>query len=599
LRPHADTAVVKPPLQNAALGDLTLGTAALIGISALALPLLALPSDLPGGVAVARFGAVAVPVGFGLYRLTRERRDRFALLLVAAGALYSLTTLAESHQSVLYSLGRTSAWLMEPLIVYLVLSCPSGRLDTPVQRRLFTAVAALVGALYLPTALLAPFPEPSAWASCGQSCPSNAFLVGHGAEALVTDVLQPLREVLSVVLFGAVTLDVGRRTLAAGPILRRTLGPVAVVAALRTATLALYFVARGGPTGFDDAIGWLFVLSVPAVTVSFAVGLFAHRWFAMDAFAQLTRTLPSRPTAAQLRDALRGALGDPRLEILYCVPGGWIDESGWPTAAPRGGAGRAVTEVSAGGVPFAAILHHADLSQNPGLMQAMTVYVLKALDNQHLVDELRSSLDELAASRARLVTVADKERRKIERDLHDGAQQRLVALQIKLELLAERLASESPEGAASIRAIEDDVELTLDEVRRFGHGLYPPLLMDRGLPDALRALARTATVPTHVDVHLPHRCPLQVESAVYFACIEALQNVAKHASAKQAWISVHGNGDVRFEIRDDGVGFDPASVDGGVGTANIRDRIGAVGGTVEIASAPGRGTRVSGAIPAH
>jgi signal transduction histidine kinase len=174
-----------------------------------------------------------------------------------------------------------------------------------------------------------------------------------------------------------------------------------------------------------------------------------------------------------------------------------------------------------------------------------------------------------------------------------------VALQIKLELLAERLAPQSPEAAEGIRAIEGDVEITIDEVRRFGHGLYPPLLMDRGLPDALRAVARTAAVPTSVVARLPHRCPLDVESAVYFACIEALQNVAKHAHASRAWISVHGNGALHFEVRDDGAGFDPTRSHGGVGTSNIHDRIEAVGGAVEITSAPGRGTRVSGDIPAR
>jgi signal transduction histidine kinase len=224
--------------------------------------------------------------------------------------------------------------------------------------------------------------------------------------------------------------------------------------------------------------------------------------------------------------------------------------------------------------------------------------MVTALENRQLIGRLHTSLDELTQSRARLVSVADAERRKIERDLHDGAQQRLVALQIKLELLAERLDPEWPETAGQVRGLEDEIETTLDEVRAFGRGVYPPLLADRGLSDALHAVARTAVLPTTVDCQLPHRYPRGVESAVYFACVEALQNVAKHASgAAHATISVSGTGWLRFDVRDDGAGFDTAKTHDGTGLTNMRDRIGAVGGDVSITSRPGRGTRVTGIVP--
>ena len=196
------------------------------------------------------------------------------------------------------------------------------------------------------------------------------------------------------------------------------------------------------------------------------------------------------------------------------------------------------------------------------------------------------------------MTVADEERRRIERDLHDGAQQRLVALQIKLELLAERLDEDAPAHAARARQLEGEIAETLDEVRRFGSGVYPPLLADRGLRDALRAVARTSPIPTIVDAPLTSRYPREIESTVYFACLEALQNAMKHAEGVSAvHISVSVNGHLRFEVRDDGAGFDRSQVGEGRGLANIRDRMVALGGALQISSHEGRGTRVSGSIP--
>ncbi len=195
--------------------------------------------------------------------------------------------------------------------------------------------------------------------------------------------------------------------------------------------------------------------------------------------------------------------------------------------------------------------------------------------------------------------MADEQRRKIERDLHDGAQQRLVALQIKLALLADQLEDEESVAAADrVHSLEHEITETLDEVRGFGRGLYPPLLADRGLADALHAVARRAPLPTTIDVRLPHRYPREVESAVYFACLEALQNVSKHAEgATSVSIAISGNGRLRFDVRDNGHGFDPDAPSGGSGLTHMRDRVGAVGGEVAITSERGRGTTVTGIVP--
>jgi signal transduction histidine kinase len=222
-----------------------------------------------------------------------------------------------------------------------------------------------------------------------------------------------------------------------------------------------------------------------------------------------------------------------------------------------------------------------------------------AVENDRLVHDLSASRHELLDSRARLVTVADGERRRIERDLHDGAQQRLVAIQIRLALLREQLEQEAPARAVTVRRLEDDVETATEEVRALAHGIYPPLLSERGLTEALRAAARSAPLPT--TVHMDHvgRYSADVESTVYFACMEALQNAAKHAEgATRVTIAVADNGRLRFEVRDDGVGFATGGrAYDGDGLANLHDRLAAVGGELEVDSVPGDGTCVAGAIP--
>jgi signal transduction histidine kinase len=542
---------------------------------------------------------IALPIGLGLFRLSRRGTDRFAWLLVGTGLLWSLTTLSESSASVPYSIGRVAVWTVEPALVVLMLAFPFGRLETSHERRLAQAAIGLAATLYLPTALLTEFPEPSPWASCGTSCPANAFMLAD--EPWVGDLVRPLREVLAVVIYGAVAGLLVHRTRHAGSLMRRVLAPVAAVAAYRAAALLAYFVGRvaGADATFLDIVGWLYLLTLPIVAASFALGLLSQRLFVGDALERVAHELREHSDADGLRRALQAALADPSLRLVYWLRsdgGRWVDEAGWPAGAPERRPGRAVTEVRVDGRRLAAISH--DSALDPLVVQAAGAHALTTLENDRLISELQASLDELGRSRARIASVADRARREIERDLHDGAQQRLVALRIKLELVAEKLDEESPESATALRRLEAEVETTIDEVRSFARGIYPPVLAQRGLGEALRVAGRIAPIATQVDAEPIGRQRPEVEATVYFACLEALQNAAKHArGATGVEIRLVNNGGLRFEVQDDGEGFVVPAVTNGSGLTNMRDRVAAVGGDVEVRSSPGRGTTVTGFVP--
>jgi signal transduction histidine kinase len=214
--------------------------------------------------------------------------------------------------------------------------------------------------------------------------------------------------------------------------------------------------------------------------------------------------------------------------------------------------------------------------------------------------ELRRQAGELRASRARVVAAGDRERRRIERDLHDGAQQRLIALAVKTRL-ARELAASDPEGALAVLGeLGADVEQAIDELRALAHGIYPQDLVERGLRAALVTAARRTTPPARIDVATAARYPPEVEAAVYFCCLEALQNVAKHAGdGCRATITLREEeGALVFEVADDGAGFDPRS-QRGAGLAGMADRIGGIGGRLRVESTRGGGTRVVGTIPLY
>jgi signal transduction histidine kinase len=257
-----------------------------------------------------------------------------------------------------------------------------------------------------------------------------------------------------------------------------------------------------------------------------------------------------------------------------------------------------VAERSAEAEPFGEDEEHAlrDLARQVAL--ALRNVRLDS-ELQASLDELRRHADELRASRARVVAAADAERRRIERDLHDGAQQHLVGLAVNLRVAQELVDPDPVKAKAILDELRQSIQGAMQELRELSHGIYPPLLQDRGLTEALANAARRAAMPTRIEARALRRYDPGVEATVYFCCLEALQNATKYAGeGARAKVRIwEEEGGLLFEVADDGSGLDFARGGVGTGLTNMRDRLGAIGGSLRIESAPGRGTRVIGAIP--
>ncbi|MET0749429.1 MAG: sensor histidine kinase, partial [Solirubrobacterales bacterium] len=316
------------------------------------------------------------------------------------------------------------------------------------------------------------------------------------------------------------------------------------------------------------------------------------------AVSDLVSRLGEADRREALRDALAEGLGDPSLSLVYWVPaqGRYVDAAGHPVELPADGANSVCTYVEHEGRPVAVICHDASLADEPELVQAVAGAAGLALENERLNVELRARVEELRASRARIVQAADDERRRLERDLHDGAQQRLVALALNLRLAAAKLETDPEAAAALLSETATELGEATTELRELARGLHPAVLSDRGLRPALEALAGRAPLPVELEASQPERLPEAVESASYFVVAEALTNVARYAHASRAEVSVsRENGEVEVSIRDDGVGG--ADPEAGSGLRGLADRVAALDGRLEVVSPPGGGTTVRAVIP--
>ncbi len=563
----------------------------------------ALGGDMPSRISLAERHAlsVAAPIAVGIYAWREGTHARFGRLLVLAGAGWFLASLSASDIELLHSAGRVAGWLVEAGLIYLILAFPSGRLTTRIDRMIAAAAFGMIAVLYVPTALVVEaFPVPSPLTTCLEGCPANAFMLLGSEPAWVDSLVLPVRETLTVLLALAVVTRLAFRIRSATRLMRTTLMPVFVFAMLRTLALGVAIVLRRG--GADDAAAVasaLIGLGLPAMSVGFLIGLLRWRIHTADSLLGLTGGLRRQGGAERRRALIADTLSDPTVELAYWrSEGAWRDADGASVTLPPSGGERHATVISDDTGPVAAVIHDSALSEQSPFVETVGSYAFVWDDNRRLAAQVEESLAELRASRARILVAADDERRRIERDLHDGGQQRLVALRIRLELAEEAMATSPARAREILHRLGDDVDAALDELRALAAGVYPSLLEDRGLSAAIRAAALQSPVPARVSVDGNDRYRDDVETAAYFCCVEALQNVAKHApEATVVQIDVSRNGDLRFEVSDNGPGFAPQQHAPGRGLVNMRDRLAAVGGDLEVSSGPGEGTIVVGRVP--
>jgi signal transduction histidine kinase len=350
-----------------------------------------------------------------------------------------------------------------------------------------------------------------------------------------------------------------------------------------------------GPFELGPALGVvLWLLAVPAAIVAIAVTDELSRMLRAIARGLLATRIPA---GGPVREMLARSLGDRSLSIAYWLPDRrtFVDERGYRVPLPEPGSDRAWTAVEYDGQRVAAIIHDANLDASPDLVEAAASAASLALDNERLKADLRARVEELRASRVRIVEAADAARRRLERDLHDGAQQQLVALAVDLRILRRRVEGDS-DAAELIDQIDEKLGAALAELRELARGIHPAILTDRGLEAALDSLADRSPLTVRCEIDLDTRPPAPVEAAGYFVVAEALTNVLKYAQASGAVLRARRDGeDVVVELEDDGVGGAEGSW--GSGLRGLNDRVSALDGTLTVVSPPGRGTLVRARIP--
>jgi signal transduction histidine kinase len=409
----------------------------------------------------------------------------------------------------------------------------------------------------------------------------------------VADAIDKTQRSLLIGACAVTALVVAMRWRGASPPRRRALLPsvAGAICLLLFAALLLNDVVSGSRS---QALLWIAACSIVTVPAAFLFGLMRSR-LARGGLAQLLRDL-GRMRGSELQTALRRTLGDPGLVVAYRVPAhqAYEDADHVPLSLPAPGPDRNVVPIEHDGREIAALVYDAALDDDPELVEAVCAAAEIAIAQAHLLAESDARMAELRASRERIVAAGDTERRRLERNLHDGAQQRLVTVVMQLRLL-ERTMADDPVLAEQLTAARDELTRSLDELRELARGLHPAVL-EHGLAPALESLATRSAVATKVSYELPERLPEPAELAAYFVASEALANVAKYAGATRVDIRVRRVGRrASIEIADDGIGG--ADPDGGSGLRGLADRVEALDGHLRVASPPGVGTVIVAELP--
>jgi signal transduction histidine kinase len=537
-------------------------------------------------------------VALALYASASGSWTRPGRVLAPISMLWALCLLLASAHPVAFSLGWLLVGVTVSLVAYAMLTSAAAGPFLRSERLLLLVSSLLVAISWGYLALTSRQPMlVIPLSKCVPACPRNVFFAGSALDVPATIARETLRLAWLAAALG-VAVCIGRRYRAAGRAVRRRLSPILVLA-------IAYALAVGVSVGLMLAgwdihapLVWVSVTAATMLPLAMLAGLVWERLFMGEALEEFVNSLVD--TAPDDLPALMAhVMHDPSVQIGYAQPAanGYVDPSGASVELPRRDADQEVTPVERERLSEAVVIHRDAVPDEARFIRAAGAAALMSYENHRLEADLSASVVELAASRKRLVDAANVERQRIERDLHDGIQQRIVGARVRLELADEALDSNPARGRRMMAEIGCDLDDALEEVRSLAQGVYPALLETHGLIQALRSAARRSPGPVTVRGEVS-RYPPDTEAAVYFCCLETLQNVAKHAGrGATATLRLWEDGPtLHFQTEDTGVGFRPNGTRGH-GLVNMRDRLAAVGGTLTLSSRDGAGTVVRGSIP--
>lgn len=554
-------------------------------------------SHTPIGVYWFSFVGVAWAfVAAGLVVWSRRPDNRTGRLLTLTGFLFLVPTLVATRHPVPWTIGSTLATVQIPVLFYLVLSYPRGTLTTRVTKAIF----GYTGAVILILTFGAPwFFDPRDF-GCGD-CPEglNLLLIRRDPQIVIdhSKIAAPLVILDVLLIAGFAIVRFWRATRPAKRVLWPVYLPVVYFSITHAYAVAEFNYLHDALPDFAYAQAISQAIVLMLIPMGFLLGITRLR-ARRARLGQLVADLGKADPGMRLQESVSRTLGDPSVEVGFWSPdqGSYLTEDGRVLDLPSHGEDRAATLLESEGQAKAAIVHDAALLEDPTLLEGVRGAVRLALDNERLTAEVRAQLNEVRASRQRIVEAADAERRRVERNLHDGAQQRLIQLGMTIRLAQSRLGKQSDEELTQLLGqASEELQRARDELRELAQGIHPAVLTGEGLRAAIDSVVELCPVPVHLEAPADRFAP-PVEATAYFAVSEALVNLMKHSGASRATVLITPHENHLFvEVVDDGVGgADPA---GGTGLRGLADRVAALDGRFLIESPPGRGTKVAIEIP--
>jgi signal transduction histidine kinase len=519
----------------------------------------------------------------GLVAWYLKPANRFGPLMIAAGLGTLLSSFSSANANLLSTIGMAFDLLPFALFMHVFLAFPTGALRGPGERVL-VGTAYAVALLNVVGLMLGGFD------------PDNAIAVTD-APRLAADLARFQLVVMAGLLLVGFVVMLSRRAAVARP-LRAPVKLLVNSFSLALVMAAVLLLVQAFAISLDAfmAIQRTMFVIVGLAPFVFLLAMLDAR-LARSAVGDLLLELRAEPPPTELTQPLSRALRDPTVSLAYWLPryDTWADPDGRPVRLPGPDEARSVTFVDSEGRHLAALMHDPALDEEPQLLRAVGAAAGIALENGHLHVQLKAKLQELEGSRGRVLEAGQQERKRLERNLHDGAQQRLIALSLELGRYSAKLEDDT-EARVRIQAARAEIATSLEELRTVARGLHPAVLSGHGLGVALESLAAGSSVPVRLNVGVETRLDESIEVAAYYVVAESLANIGKHARATLATVDIDREGDeIVVEVVDDGIGG--ADSDRGSGLRGLADRVEALGGRLRVWTPSGGGTRVRAQLP--